>query len=129
MDSPEKLSLNIDLSKPMTPAEYHAYWERMGRIEIRMIQKLGECQHNLGDVFYYGNPYQRPQGVCPALLHVIDLYTWRVALGFPSWNEEDPRVHRIHCPDHTGTVWAVRRIEEATKGTRENLKNTKNFQE
>jgi hypothetical protein len=33
-------------------------------------------------------------------------------MGFPSWYEEDPRVHRIHCPDHTGTVWAVRRVED-----------------
>jgi uncharacterized repeat protein (TIGR04076 family) len=111
MNEHGKLDLNIDLSKPMTPDEYHVWWDRLARIELRMIAKLGECKHNLGDVFNYENPYTRPEGVCTALLHVIDLYTWRVTMGFPSWNEEDARVHRIHCPDHTGTVWAVRRVD------------------
>jgi uncharacterized repeat protein (TIGR04076 family) len=112
-----KLDFGIELSKPMTRDEYHAYWDRLARVEIRMIGKYGECHHNLGDVFYYETPYQRPEGVCTALLHVIDLYVWRAAMGFPSWYEEDPRVHRIHCPDHTGTVWAVRRVE-STKDTK-----------
>jgi uncharacterized repeat protein (TIGR04076 family) len=92
---------------------YHGYWDAMSRIEIRLVQKLGECKHNLGEAHYYENPYKRPEGACFALLHVLDLYTWRVALGFPSWNEQDPRVHRIHCPDHTGTIWEMRRVEAA----------------
>ena len=118
MNEHGKLDLGIDLTKSMTHDEYHAWWDRLARIEIRMIEKLGECKHNIGDVFYYENPYQRPEGVCTALLHVIDLYTWRVAVGFPSWYEQDPRIHRIHCPDHTGTVWAVRRVEDSTKNTK-----------
>ena len=115
MNGPRKVRLDIDLSQPMPHAKYHAYWDRMGRIEIRLAEKHGECRHNEGDVFYYENPYQRPEGVCFALLHVLDLYTWRVALGFPSWNETDPSVHRIHCPDHTGTVWEMRRVERGGK--------------
>ena len=106
----ELLGLGIDLSQPIDHERYHRYWQEMGRIEIRCAEKLGECKHELGEVYYYDNPYQRPAGVCFALLHVLDLYTWRVALGFPSWNEQDPQVHRIHCPDHTGTVWEVRRV-------------------
>ena len=78
---------------------------------IRLVEKLGQCRHNAGDKFVYENPYKRPQGVCNALLHVLDLYTWRVSLGFPSWNEKDRNVYRIHCPDHTGTVWEMRRLE------------------
>jgi uncharacterized repeat protein (TIGR04076 family) len=115
MNGPRKVRLDIDLSQPIPQAKYHAYWDRMGRIEIRLAEKHGECRHNEGDVFYYENPYQRPEGVCFALLHVLDLYTWRVALGFPSWNETDPSVHRIHCPDHTGTVWEMRRVERGGK--------------
>jgi hypothetical protein len=60
MENKGKLCLNIDLTKPMTHDEYHHYWDRMGRIEIRMIEKLGECKHCLGDVFHYKNPYKRP---------------------------------------------------------------------
>jgi len=116
MKSEKPLCLDIDLSAPMPHAEYHAYWDRLGKIEIRLAEKLGECRHNPGDVFTYENPYRRPEGVCFALLHVLDLYTWRIALGFPSWNELDPRVHRIHCPDHTGTVWEVRRVEKQAWG-------------
>jgi uncharacterized repeat protein (TIGR04076 family) len=111
MENSKPLRLDIDLSAPMSHAEYHACWDRIGRIEIRLAEKFGECQHNPGEVFHYENPYRRPEGVCFALLHVLDLYTWRIALGFPSWNENDPRVHRIHCPDHTGTVWEVRRVD------------------
>jgi uncharacterized repeat protein (TIGR04076 family) len=105
------LDLGIDLSKPMDHDTYHRYWDAMPRIEIRLVAKLGECKHNLGDVYYYENPYKRPEGVCFALLHVLDLYTWRVTMGFPSWNEQNPMVHRIHCTDHTGTIWEMRRVE------------------
>lgn len=31
-------------------------------------------------------------------------------MGFPSWNEADWKVHRIHCPDPLGTVWEMRKI-------------------
>jgi uncharacterized repeat protein (TIGR04076 family) len=75
-----------------------------------MIEKNEECKHNLGDVFVYKNPYDKPQGVCTALLHVLDLYIWRVALGFPSWEETDCKVYRVHCPDKLGTVWEMRKL-------------------
>ncbi|MFC1954680.1 hypothetical protein ACFLVZ_02520 [Chloroflexota bacterium] len=75
-----------------------------------MAEKNGQCHHNLGDTYVYHTPYKRPENVCFALLHVLDLYTWRVALGFPSWNDEDRGVYRVHCPDGTGTVWEMRGI-------------------
>jgi uncharacterized repeat protein (TIGR04076 family) len=96
----------------MTDDDYHALWAELGPIEIKMIEKHGQCKHALGDTFYYENPYKKPEGVCNALLHVLDLYTWRIALGFPSWEADARTVHRIHCPDKTGTVWEVRKIEK-----------------
>jgi hypothetical protein len=48
--------------------------------------------------------------VCEALLHVLNLYTWRVALGFPSWNSENRKIHKLHCPDPKGTVWEMKKI-------------------
>ncbi|MHB8066217.1 MAG: hypothetical protein ACYDG2_26960 [Ruminiclostridium sp.] len=106
------LDLNIDTSSITNHEEYRKLWDRIGRIEIEMVEKYEECKHNLGDTFIYENPYMKPEGVCIALLHVLDLYTWRVALGFPSWNGEDRKVHRIHCPDAKGTVWEKRRIDD-----------------
>jgi hypothetical protein len=44
------------------------------------------------------------------LLHVLDLYVWRAALGFPSWNRENRKVFKLHCPDAKGTVWEMRKI-------------------
>ena len=110
MDSQNRPSLNIDLHN-LSDDDYRAVWDNLYRIEIRMVEKIGECKHNLGDVFYYDTPYKKPSGVCGALLHVLDLYTWRVVLGYPSWNEQDRSVFRIHCPDHTGTIWEMRRIK------------------
>ncbi len=66
----------------------------------------------LGDVFYYEHPYSRPKEVqCHALLHVLELYIWRVALGFPSWESDDSSVYRKHCPAKKGTVWEVRKVK------------------
>ena len=95
----------------LTTEEYHALWRKLGPIELKMVEKNEECKHKLGDTFYYKDPYARPAGVCTALLNVIDLYVWRIALGFPSWEEDDPTVHRLHCPDKKGTVWEVRKIQ------------------
>ena len=100
----------------MTDEEYRRLWRNCGPIEIRLVEKIGNCKHNLHDRFYYKTPYERPDGVCAALLHVVDLYTWRAALGFPSWEDDDRRVFRIHCPSSTGTVWEVRKAAPAEGG-------------
>ena len=96
--------------KKMDDAGYRDCWDALPHIEIRMIEKHGECRHALHDTFEYTSPYQRPTGVCPALLNVLDLYIWRLVLGFPSWNEDDRAVYVIHCPDRTGTVWEMRAV-------------------
>lgn len=104
------LNINLDLSEVKDINDYRDLWKHLGKIELKMVEKHEECPHNLGDVFIYETPNKRPVGVCNALLHVLDLYTWRVALGFPSWNEADWKVYRIHCPDSLGTVWEMRKI-------------------
>lgn len=104
------IDLNIDVSNIKNMEDYRALWKRIGKLELKMVEQHEECKHCLGDTFFYDSPYQKPVGVCNALLHVLDLYTWRTALGFPSWNEEDWKVHRIHCPDAKGTVWELRKI-------------------
>jgi len=111
MKSPRDISLDLDLHHPMADADYRQLWKDLYRIEIRLVEKIGDCRHQVGDRYYYENPYQRPEKVCFALLHVLDLYTWRVSFGFPSWDEDRPGVYRIHCPDHTGTIWEMRRVE------------------
>ena len=89
-------------------------WSELGPIEIRMVEKNEKCPHEVGDTFYYEHPYHPPEGVkCHALLHVLELYTWRVALGFPSWEDDDQKVYRIHCPAKKGTVWEMRKKDMA----------------
>lgn len=108
-----KAGLNSDISK-LSDAEYKKLWEDL-KIEIKLVEKSGECKHGLGDSFIYESPYKRPENVCFALLHVMDLYVWRTALGYPSLNEENRDVFRIHCPDATGTVWEMRRVGQSLK--------------
>jgi uncharacterized repeat protein (TIGR04076 family) len=110
MNESDNLDLNIDLNRLKNHDDYHKLWERIGKIEIKMVEKHEECKHNLGDIFIYENPYKKPEGLCNALMHVLDLYTWRVAFGFPSWDSKNRKVHRIHCPDTKGTVWEMKRI-------------------
>jgi uncharacterized repeat protein (TIGR04076 family) len=110
MNGKKFLDLGIDVSVIKNHKDYRELWDEIGQIEIKMVEKHEECKHEIGDTFVYDNPYEKPAGVCNALLHVLDLYTWRVALGFPSWNSEDRKVHKIHCPDAKGTVWEMRKI-------------------
>ncbi len=111
MGKKEKIDLNLDISKLKNHDDYKEFWKSLGRIEIKMVEKNEECRHNIGDKFIYDNPYKRPANVCEALLHVLDLYTWRAVLGFPSWNSENYKVFKIHCPDVKGTVWEMHKID------------------
>ena len=100
----------IGSDNKLTEKEYKELWTKLGPLQIKMTEKTGLCRHNLGDSFNYATPYDRPQGVCSALLHVLDLYTWRVALGFPSWESDNRTSYRIHCPSKKGTVWEVTKL-------------------
>jgi uncharacterized repeat protein (TIGR04076 family) len=94
----------------MTEEEYRAKWKQTGPIQITMIEQSGKCKHRLGDTFTYETLYDRPKDVCFALLHVLDLYTWRTAQGFPSWEQDNRDVFRIHCPSKLGTVWEMKKV-------------------
>ena len=104
------LDIGLDMSRLKNHVDYKDVWKSLAGIEIRMVEKHERCTHNVGDCFYYSDPYTKPDGVCNALLHVLDLYSWRVVLGFPSWNPDDRCIHRIHCPDPKGTVWEMRKV-------------------
>ena len=104
------LHLNVDLEAIKNNEDYHAVWDRIHPVEIRMIEKNEHCKHELGDSFILKHHYDHPEEICHALMHVLSLYVWRASMGFPSW-EDDPSVFRIHCPDKKGTVWEVRRAE------------------
>lgn len=95
----------------LTEEEHKKLWDQTGPLQIKMIEKSGECRHNLGDVFVYTKPFQRPKGVCYALLHVLEAFVWRVSLGFPSWESDDRSIYRIHCPSKKGTVWEMKRMD------------------
>ncbi|MGD0338802.1 MAG: hypothetical protein ABSB78_08415 [Bacteroidota bacterium] len=111
VNNPNALEIPLNLEN-FTTDDYHELWNHLGPIEIRMTEKCGKCKHALDDVFVYQHPYDKPAGVCSALLHVLDLYTWRVALGFPSWESDNRKVHRIHCPSKKGTVWEMKKLEK-----------------
>jgi uncharacterized repeat protein (TIGR04076 family) len=107
---PESLDLNLDFITIKNHKDYRNVWDNLGKVEIKMVEKHEECKHSIGDTFIYENPYKRPAGVCEALLHVLDLYIWRVTLGFPSWNSGNRKVFKLHCPDPKGTVWEMRKM-------------------
>ena len=90
--------------------EYKKKWDNLDRIEIKMIKQIGKCNHAIGDTFFYENPYKKPRNVCNALLHVLDLYTWRISLDFPSWESDNSKIYRIHCPSKNGTVWEMKKV-------------------
>lgn len=110
MSERETIDLHINIGQIKNHDDYRDLWNRIGKIEVRCVEKNEECRHNVGDVFIFENPYKKPAGLCEALLHVLDLYTWRVALGFPSWNGENHAIHKLHCPDPKGTVWEMKKI-------------------
>jgi uncharacterized repeat protein (TIGR04076 family) len=107
--SEKKLDLNIDVSD-FSDNECLDLWKHLGKLRIEMTEKIGKCNHEVGETYYYDDPYRKPEGVCPALLHVLDLYTWRTALGFPSWEPQDRKAHMIHCPAKKGSVWELKKV-------------------
>jgi uncharacterized repeat protein (TIGR04076 family) len=109
MDRGDTLDLGIATDKIRSHEDYRKIWEKIAPVEVKMIEKNERCKHDLGESYVYRNHYERPKDLCPALAHVLDLYIFRVSIGFPSW-EDDPLVHKIHCPDKKGTVWQLRRL-------------------
>lgn len=100
----------IGRGKELTPEEYKELWTKSGPVQIKVTEKAGACPFNIGDTFVYSTPHDKPQGVCSDLLHVLDLYIWRISLGFPSWESDNRLIYRIHCPSKKGTVWEMKKL-------------------
>ena len=111
MADAERIQVNVDLSEIRTRSDYRKVWAGIPAVEAINISDNESCQHAEGVRFFYRNHYDKPDGICTALHHVFQLYVWRAALGFPSWEPDDPSVFRIHCPAKKGTVWELRRVE------------------
>lgn len=109
------MGLDLDIGSVHDYESYRELWKELDPIEVRCVEKNETCRHAVGDSFVYETPYKRPAGLCDALMHVFELYLWRTTLGFPSWNEEDPKTYRIHCPDAKGTVWEMRKLPRGDK--------------
>ncbi|MDQ7096557.1 hypothetical protein REC12_23460 [Desulfosporosinus sp. PR] len=71
----------------MTDKEYKEMWSKLEPIQIKMIEKIGSCRHNLGDIFVYTTPYEKPNEVCTALLHVLDLDTQSPCVPFAKFKK------------------------------------------
>ena len=96
----------------MKRENYLNEWKKIGPITVTMTNKLGLCNHEIGESFTLKNPYDKPPLLCSAMWHVLEFYTWRTALGFPSWEPDDEAVYRLHCPCETGTVWEMRKAKQ-----------------
>jgi uncharacterized repeat protein (TIGR04076 family) len=85
-------------------------WDAAGPLSVRVVEKTGQCRHDLGDVFEYLDPYAHVEGLCPAAARALEPYLWRCALEFPSWEPGEPETYRIHCPSRTGVVLELGKI-------------------
>ena len=83
----KNIDLNLDFGEIENHDDYKNLWKNLPPVIVKMTEKNESCRHELGDSFIFDNPYTRPNNICQALLHVLDLYLWRSVLGFPSWNE------------------------------------------
>jgi uncharacterized repeat protein (TIGR04076 family) len=111
------LDLGFDFGKIRSYADYKTEaWRRLAPIQVTMIKEDEPCPHHrVGDSFLYRNHYDKPKVICSALHHVLQLYLFRASIGFPSWEEDDPSVYRVRCPDKNGTVWEVKRAMQQQK--------------
>jgi GNAT superfamily N-acetyltransferase len=106
--NPLRLRLLLDPKSIKSYADYKLIWAALPELQVECISATTDCKYKTGDIRLYRHPYEKPADFCEALCRVLDLYTWRAALGFPSWNEENPAEYLIHCPDSQGTVWRLK---------------------
>jgi uncharacterized repeat protein (TIGR04076 family) len=82
-------------------------------VGVKLIEKIGKCPHEEGEVFIYVHPNCRPEGLCGVASIAIEPFVQRCsAPGVPSWEKDDPNTYRIHCPSKKGTIWEIRRVKE-----------------
>lgn len=98
--------------KAKSTKEYKRLWTDSCALQLKCVKVMGTCKHKLHETHYYVNPYDKPKDVCNALLHVLDLYTWRAVTGFPSWESHNRKIYKVHCPSKKGTVWELQKVKK-----------------
>ncbi|MHA2394707.1 MAG: hypothetical protein ACXAEX_22485 [Promethearchaeota archaeon] len=86
------------------------FWKT--KVRITCEEKLGKCHHQEGDTYVYAHALDYPQGLCPGVQEPARIYVSHCAAGVPSWEGDDPSIHRIHCISKKGTVWKLEKISK-----------------
>jgi uncharacterized repeat protein (TIGR04076 family) len=80
------------------------------QVQARLIEKIGKCPHEQGEVFLYVHPNCRPEGLCGAAAISLEPFVQRCSAKVPSSESDNPEIYRIHCPSKKGTIWEIKRI-------------------
>jgi len=86
-------------------------------VEVKLIEKIGKCPHEEGEVFLYVHPNCRPDpplADCGVAAIALEPFVQRCSAKVPSWEKDDPNIYRIHCPSKKGTIWEIRRISNCS---------------
>jgi uncharacterized repeat protein (TIGR04076 family) len=86
------------------------FWKT--KVKITCEEKLGKCHHKVGDSYVYAHALDYPQGLCPGVQEPARIYVSHCAAGVPSWEGDDPSIHRIHCISKKGTVWKLEKLSK-----------------
>ena len=84
------------------------FWKT--KIRITCEEKLGKCQHEIGDSFVYSQPFDYIKELCTGIQEPARVWVSHCAAGTPSWESDDSSIYRIHCISKKGTVWRLEKI-------------------
>ncbi len=95
----------------ITPEQIKTYSEKKGfaPVKVTLLEKTGNCPHEVGEDFKYYHPQFRPEGICGAAAYSMEIYIQRCSDGILSWDKDAPENYFIHCPSKKGTVWKIER--------------------
>ncbi len=86
----------------------------MKHLRIRVIEKIGQCPHKVGDMWETPYALIKPVGndskLCDDAHYTIIPYLSMAAGGARSW-EKDGK-WRIHCPSKSGVVFEIEPLEK-----------------
>jgi len=79
-------------------------------VEVKLIEKIGKCPHEEGEVFLYVHPNCRPEELCGVAAIALEPFVQRCSAKVSSWENDNPDIYRIHCPSKKGTIWEIKKI-------------------
>jgi len=82
------------------------------KVRLTCEEKLGKCQHSVGDSFVVEHPMARVDGLCFGAYDPARPYISQCAAGVPSWEGDNNSIYRIHCISKKGTVWKLEKVVE-----------------